>query len=77
MTDDDKFKANLRVERAGFTEARRKALQARPMISSFAEADTVANKPRKPHWTESEAPDSPRMAELRKAREEAGMLGGK
>ena len=69
MTDAEKFEADLIVERAGFTAARAKTLKARPLISSFAEADKVVDAPRRPHWTEGEAPDSPRMMELRKARE--------
>lgn len=69
MNDRDKFEADLTVERAGFTEARRKALKARPMLGSFAEADAVVDKPRQPHWTTTEAPDSPKMRDLQKARD--------
>lgn len=66
---DKTLEADLIVERAGFTAARAKTLKARPLISSFEEADKVVDTPRRPHWTENEAPDSPRMMELRKARE--------
>jgi hypothetical protein len=68
LTTDCKFEADLEIERAGFTAARAKTLRARPLITSFAEADEVVNKPRRPHWTESEAQDSSRMKALQAAR---------
>ena len=74
MTEHDKFEADLTVERAGFTKARTAALKARPMIGSLAEADAVVNKPHRRHWTESEAPGSPRMEALRKAREMSPLI---
>jgi hypothetical protein len=68
LTGDKKFEANLVVERAGFTAKRAAALKARPLLDSFAAADEVADKPVRPHWTESEAPDSSRMKALQAAR---------
>lgn len=74
LNADQKLEADLIVERAGFTAKRAATLKARPLISSFGEADKVVDKPRRPHWTESEAPDSPRMQALRQARIDAGMI---
>ena len=65
----DKAEAQRIVEAAGFTQKRTEILKARPLIGSFAEADEQQDKPRRPHWTEGEAPDSPRMEALRKARD--------
>lgn len=68
LTEAQRFETDVMVERAGFTAKRATALKSRPLITSFAEADEMVNKPRQPHWTESEAPDSPRMMQLRAAR---------
>lgn len=67
MPSGDKTTEMLRE--AGFTPERTKAVNAQPMVSSFAEADAVGDCRKKPHWTETEAPDSPKMAALRKARD--------
>lgn len=74
LSEDQKLEASLIVERAGFTAKRANALRARPMASSFAEVDAVTNKPRRPHWTEIEAPDSPKMRGLRAARAENALI---
>ena len=74
LTGDKKFEANLMVERAGFTAKRGAALKARPLLDSFAAADEVADKPVRPHWTQGEAPDSPAMIDLRKARDGNDMI---
>ena len=74
LNEEQKFEADCIVERAGFTAKRATALKARPLIGSFAEADQASDKPRRAHWTETEAPDSPRMLALRKSRDENRLI---
>ena len=52
---------------AGFTAQRIEILTRQPMARTLEEAVQVKEH-RKPHWSETCAPDDPRMAELRRAR---------
>jgi len=53
---------------AGFTPRRFAAVVGRPMARSIEEAEAAVDAPPRPHWTETVAPGSQEMAELRAAR---------
>lgn len=58
------------LNRAGWTPSRMDAIRrAHPMVGSMSEAETARASARVPHWSETAAPDDPRFAALRKARE--------
>lgn len=56
------------MRRAGFTPERMAAIDKHPMATSFAEAEAGKGK-RTPHWTETCAPDDPRLGQLKAERE--------
>jgi hypothetical protein len=64
---ETKARASEIMERAGFTPKRLDAVMRRPMARTEAELyDEKLNN--RPHWTETVAPDSPEMEQLRHAR---------
>ena len=66
-SENEKARASEILERAGFTPKRLDAVRARPMARTEAELyDERLNN--RPHWTETVAPDSPEMEQLRRAR---------
>jgi hypothetical protein len=66
-SDEEKARANRIMQLAGFTPKRFEAVCSRPLASSEAELyDERSNH--RPHWTETVAPDSPEMEQLRRAR---------
>jgi len=66
-SDDEKARASRIMEMAGFTPKRIDAVRSRPMARSDAELYDE-NKEHRPHWTETVAPDSAEMEQLRAAR---------
>jgi hypothetical protein len=64
---DERARAEAFLERAGFTPKRMEAVRAYPMVRSEEELNEKISKP-VPHWTETVAPDSQDMQQLRKAR---------
>jgi hypothetical protein len=54
---------------AGFSPRRFAAVAARPMARSVEEAEAAVDAPPRSHWTETVAPDSPEMEQLRAARD--------
>lgn len=60
------------MEAAGYTPRRFEAVKARPMATDARELD--APPERAPHWSEREAPDSPRMQQLHRDRIKAGLI---
>jgi len=63
----DRARAAEIMEMAGFTSKRIDAVRSRPMARSDAEL-YGENKEYRPHWTETVAPDSAEMEQLRAAR---------
>lgn len=62
-----KERADEIMAKAGFTPKRMAALQAAPMASTFAEAETKADAPPTPHWTQTASPEQ--LAQLQAARD--------
>lgn len=61
---------------AGFTPKAIEALRRAPMARTLEEAMAPRLSTRRPHWTETVAPDSPEMEALRKARAANRLIGG-
>lgn len=53
----------------GFTVEALRAVHRAPMAKTIEEAREVAQRPNRPHWTETVSPDDPRLRELQQARE--------
>lgn len=71
----DKEGANQICLKAGFTPKRAEKLKQRPLISNFAELDAASEDiSSNRHWSDTEAPDSPKMVALRKARSENKLI---
>lgn len=60
--------------RAGFTPERMQALGKAPMATSFQEAVDHEESKRQPHWTETCAPDDPRLEALKRERDENPLI---
>ncbi|MES2781732.1 MAG: hypothetical protein V4657_02955, partial [Pseudomonadota bacterium] len=56
------------MARAGFTPQRIAAVKSAPMALTFAEAETKAATPPRPHWSQTAAPDDPAWEQLRRSR---------
>jgi hypothetical protein len=64
---DEKARAEVMLQKAGFTPKRMEAVRSRPMARTHDELFAERTDERL-HWTETVAPDSPEMQQLRKAR---------
>jgi hypothetical protein len=64
---DEKARTEVMLQKAGFTPKRMQALHARPMARTHDELFAERTDERL-HWTETVAPDSPEMEQLRRAR---------
>lgn len=60
---------------AGFTPKRLQMMRAAPMATTFDEAKQPEAK--KPHWSETAAPDDKRFAMLKASRAKSALIGGK
>lgn len=69
MCEAEKARTNEILSRAGFTPKRFEAVRAKPMAVSRDELEAAETAPRRAHWSELVAPDSPEIEALRKARD--------
>ena len=66
-TMDELARSQQLLNAAGFTPKRMQAVQSRPMARTDDEL-YADKKTDRPHWTETVAPDSPELEQLRRAR---------
>ncbi len=73
LTEEELFERRTNAQRimanAGFNVRRAMVLRKVLTARSMEEAERIFAQPQKPHWTETEAPDSPKMAAFHSERD--------